>query len=122
MTDITPISSLLTRYRASFAQANYAPVRQWLADGADMDRDILPVLLHWTAKKPDIYSLGFFTPYVRQARVAREAAQKPVAIGPDAERRRAERVAFLTRKLSQRHPTEERWLEAWEAKHGAVTV
>lgn len=120
--DLTPIVDLLTRYRASFAHANYAPVRQWLLDGCDMERDILPVLRFWTEKKHDIYALGFFTKYVMQAKQAREAEQRAASIGPDAERRRAERIAFLTRTLNQRHPTEERWLREWEEKNGAIEL
>lgn len=116
MSDITPVVELLTAYHPQFAQANYAPVRQWLAEGCDLHGDILPVLQAWTSRKPDIYSLGFFTPYVRKARQARLKAATE-GITP---KQRAERIAFRVRRLGQRLPTDERWLAAFEAEHGIV--
>jgi hypothetical protein len=117
--DITPISSLLIRYRASFVDANYSPARQWLEEGCNLHHDILPVLQAWTARKSDIYAVGFFTPYVRQAKAAREKAAQQQ--GPEADRRRAKAIAFVTRRLGKSRPTEEKWLAAYEAKHGRVT-
>jgi hypothetical protein len=80
-----------------------------------MEADILPVLKHWITRKQDIYSLGFFTPYVRQAKEKRLKAPRPLT---DLER--AKNLAFIIRRVGQRMPTEERWLARYEAEHGAV--
>ena len=113
MTDLTPALTLLTAYNPRFCDR--APVRAWMEAGADLHLDIIPVIREWTARKQDIYSVGFFTKYVRQARDARLNAPEPIT-----DRQRAERVAFLTRRLGRSLPTDERWLAAFEAKHGEV--
>jgi hypothetical protein len=117
MTDLTPVTALLTAYHPQFAHANYAPVRQWIEDGADMERDILPVLRDWTAKKADIYSLGFFTPYVRQARLSRQEVKQPLT-----DENRAKRIAFITRRVGKCLPRESAWLDRYEATHGKVVL
>jgi hypothetical protein len=122
MTDLTPALDLLTRYRASFDKTAEQFLRRWMAEGADLERDIMPVLRHWTQKKPDIYSPGFFTEHVTKARLTRQAGEREPASGPEADARRAKRIAFLTRKLGQRHPTDERWLREYETKNGAVSI
>jgi hypothetical protein len=116
MTDLNAIAALLTAYNPNFARKDYQPVFAWLSQGADMELDILPILQHWTTKKPDIYSLRFFTPYVLKAMEARLAV-KPV---PDA--KRAAQIAFATRVVGKCLPRESAWLKAWEAVHGAVSV
>jgi hypothetical protein len=114
MTDLSRLSALLSS-RPRLARANLSPFHQWIKDGADIDFDILPVIRHWLKAKPDIYSLNFFAPYVRESR---EARVKRSILTP---RQRAERIAFR-RKLGQRHPTDERWLAGFEAIHGVVEV
>ncbi len=110
------VRTLLAAY-PRLARVNPEPtVRRWLSEGADLDLDILPVVKHWIAKKDDIYSLGFFTPYVHASRDARIARQ---FLTP---KQRAERIALLVRKLGYRYPTDERWLASYEAVHGTVVV
>lgn len=113
---ITAVAELLTRYNPRFATANYAPVKRWLAEGCDLDLDILPTIRAWTARKPDIYSLGFFSPHVREAREARMKG------APLSDHDRARNIAFLIRRMGRCMPTEERWLERFEAEHGVVKI
>lgn len=110
-----PIIEALTAYRPHFATADYSPAAQWIAEGCDIERDILPTIEHWTQRKPDIYSVGFFTKYVREAKQQREQAEKRV-------HRQAVRIAFLTRKLGRVMPTDTRWLEAYETRYGPVNT
>lgn len=117
MSDLNTIRSLLTAYSQKFARADYSPVFAWLAEGADLERDVMPVMKAWTAKKADIYSLRFFTPHVRLARDER-LATKP---GPISIHRKASNIAFLTRRLGRCLPRETAWLEAYEKQHGKVT-
>jgi hypothetical protein len=119
MTTLPELRSLLTSYNPRFAKADYGIVVRWQADGADMERDILPVIRNWTAKKDNIFSLRFFEPYVLKARDARLAAEKPAATADD--RKRAAKVAFVTRVVGKCMPQESAWLEAWEQVHGRVT-
>ena len=43
------VRNLLTRYHPRFAHADYSIVERWIAEGADLDRDMLPVSREWTA-------------------------------------------------------------------------
>ena len=107
---MTPVAELLTAYRPHFAKADYRLVDQWIAEGRDLERDVLPVIREWTEGKPDVHSLGFFARYVWEAR------DKPEAV-----HRRARTVAFQTPRLDRCMPTDERWPEGYEAEYGIVT-
>lgn len=113
---IAAVAEILTRYNPSFAQANYAPVKKWIADGADLHLDIIPTIRTWIAKRPDIYSLGFFTPHIHKAREERVQTMTR----PSTAHQRAMRTAFHVRVLGRRLPTDERWLAKYEAENGPV--
>lgn len=107
------VVELLTRYNPRIT--DFSPVQRWIDEGCDLEKDILPVLREWTARKPDIYSLGFFTRYVRQAKEERETREKPADI-----HQQARAIAFLIRRLGRCMPAERRWLDAYEAGHGKI--
>ena len=72
------VVELLTAYHPRFARADCRQVERWMADGCDLERDVLPVVREWTEKKADIYSLGFFARYVREAKQDRERREGAV--------------------------------------------
>src|SRR4051812_18324720 len=102
--DIAPVVELLARYSPNFAGADFGLVRKWMAEGADMEKDILPVLRHWTSVKADIYSLGFFAPYVRQTRITRLGT--PISTESISIHERARQIAFVTRRVGKCKPRE----------------
>lgn len=115
MSDLTPVITILTGYNHRLAR-DLSPVHRWIAEGCDLHLDVIPVITEWTAKKPNIYSLGFFTRYVQLARNARLAVPLPID-----DRTKADRIAFITRVMGQCRPAMTRWLEAYEEVNGAVT-
>ncbi len=115
MNVVQAVSAILTAYRPHFPDADFSPARRWLDQGCDLERDILPVIREWAARKPDIRSLGFFTRYVLAAKAAR------TAVAPVSDpHRRARHIAYLTRVLGRCMPTDQRWLESWERAHGPI--
>lgn len=116
MTDLTPITALLATY-PRLSQADLSPVRRWIEEGADLERDILPVIRYWIGEKKDIYSLGFFAKYVRQKREESKWA------APVPDHVHAKNVAWhrkrnlLTLQVGQQ---DYEWLDKYEAIHGAV--
>jgi hypothetical protein len=115
MNPIQSVSAPLTSYSPSFQNADYSQVQRWLDAGCDLEQDILPVIREWTARKPDIYSLGFFTKYVLIAKAKREHPVKPVD-----PHRKAKHLAYLIRVVGRCMPTDQRWLDAYEREHGPV--
>lgn len=112
---------ILTRYRPSFAHADWSRVRMWQEQGCDMERDIIPAVKATIARKHDIGSLAYFDAPVRKARdmrmVSEQKAEPPT---PQTEEAKAKKLAYIIRKLGRRMPTEERWLKEYEQLHGKV--
>src|ERR1044071_5748017 len=61
VTDLTPATTVLLSYNDRFAYADFSAIRMWLAEGCDMDRDIVPAMKACIAKKQDIKTVGYFT-------------------------------------------------------------
>lgn len=108
----TALHKLLADYSPRLAR-DFSQVERWQAEGCDLDLDIIPVIEALMARKKDIYSLGFFTRHVREARDAR------IKRGILTPRQRAERIV-IRRRYGGLYPTDERWLKQYEAVHGAV--
>lgn len=115
MNPVQAVAAILKAYRPHFADADYAPVRRWLDAGCDLEQDILPVIRDWTSRRTDIYSLGFFARHVLAAKKRRT----PLA-SEDCPHNRARHIAYLIRVLGRCMPTDQRWLAAYERKHGTV--
>ena len=124
--DISPAVALLLDYSPKFAYADFSLIRMWMDEGADMEKDIVPAMRQCMDRRKDIKSLSYFTAQVRKARDMRLDTENVIrsrqACEPDAERRKARMVAKTLRVYKVADPTQERWLEAYEAKNGMVEV
>lgn len=124
MTDLSPAISLLIEYNSHFAYQDFSPIRMWLAEGADMEKDIMPTLRVITGRRKEIKTSHYFTEAVRRAMQSRLDTEKAMASKPNPglskEEIRAKTIAFAVRKLGRCMPTDERWLASYEAQHGVV--
>lgn len=133
MADLTPIyeevdtyitlAPLAARLRTSSPQ----PIRDWIAAGCDIQKDILPVMKAKMAKKRDIFSFAFFTADVLKAHDVRvqqdhAEAKKRQAQTPAEKQSQMQRLAWM-RKFSPGNFTRfQHELEAYEREHGKVSV
>ncbi|WP_020474215.1 hypothetical protein [Zavarzinella formosa] len=129
MTDLSPILDLALLYNPGLAHRDIYTIRLWLNEGCDPDKDILPTMKQLMGKNARIGSFGFFTEAIRDARDKRKAAEileaKKQELAPDefADRRKAERIAWLRQRLPHRVECDAAlrdWMKAYEAKHGRV--
>lgn len=126
--DISPAVSLLLDYNAPrFAVKGFSEIRMWIAEGCDLEQDIVPTMKRLMAVNRNIGGLSYFRKAVCEARdtrkdieAARSARGSPNHASLDAAR--ARHLAFLIRKLGKCMPTDERWLASYEQQHGEVLV
>lgn len=100
---------------------DYQPIREWLREGCDVDKDILPVMAHLMQKKRDIYSYKWFTKAIlsgRDARLAAEAADAQKK--PEDIHARAKKLAAMRRLSPGNFTRFAAELEAYEQQHGKV--
>jgi hypothetical protein len=131
MDDLKPVFDLAYAYAPKhFGIQHFKDVhtvRLWVARGCDIKEDIVPAMDAVMKRNGHITSFSYFTGAIEQwrdRRLAREIAQQE----PQEEQKKAsdgakaKNIAFLTRKLGKRLPTEERWLKDYELQHGEVAL
>jgi hypothetical protein len=119
--DLTEVYKLAEAYNSMLMFRDTSTCRMWVAEGCDVRKDILPVMKQLMVKNQKIATFSYFTSAIHRARDERLAREKAEAPPPPMDDRvKAERIAYITRKLGRRMPTEERWLGDYEAKNGPV--
>lgn len=100
-------------------------IHEWIKQGYDVDKDILPAIddkLKYLSKT--IYSFAFFDAPIKQQhqrRLKEQNTPKELAQS-EKDANRAKSIAFRIRKMGQCCPTDERWLNQYEAQHGRVDI
>lgn len=130
MADITKAVDLLLQYNSRHFEmnGNFHLIHMWVAEGCDMDRDILPAMKQIMDKKKDIKHVAYFTQAVIRARDTRlevekaVAARKEQAVKGGGQAARMKSYAFMIRKLNRCMPQELRELEEYEKAHGPVAL
>lgn len=131
MADKTKVIDLCLLYNEmAFVRQDFRIIDRWLADGCDMEQDVLPWMREAMGKFKDITALRWFEKGVyrkRDERLAREEVQARLAAknappSPDTVFRQMRHIAFMTRKLGRCMPDDTRRLEAYEKEHGGVEI
>lgn len=124
---ISPAIQLLLDYDPKFAYTDFSPIRMWLAEGADMDKDIIPAMNECMAAKKDISHVGYFTKAVMRKKQSRQDTDAALAAKPlnggrvsDEEKARQIRQSVkMGRFIPSYHET---WLANYEAENGEITI
>lgn len=125
--DISKVITKLTDYNPSyFIRGDWQLVHMWIAQGCDMDKDILPAIDEMMQRNPKITSVAYFAPLVLRKRDNRldtdkAATSKPQSANKDAAK--AQAIAWKLRKIKMHVGDHDKiWLAQYEAVHGATAV
>lgn len=124
--DISAASSLLLLYNETFAYKDFSPIRMWLNEGCDMEKDIIPAMKDVMARKKDILSVSYFAPAIyryKQQRLDTEAAK--ARLPQKEEKSEAYYMSIYAWKRSkgiQLTDEQIKQLESYENKNGRVSA
>jgi hypothetical protein len=105
------------------APRNTYVIHEWIANGYDVERDIIPAIDAATKHGgKTIHSFAFFTGFIRTHNEKRIKAAIPKNTHSQAQmdELKAKQIAYAIRKAGKCLPTDERWLDSYEQKHGRV--
>ena len=129
MIDKTEITTLCLRYNEMvFMHQDFRVIDSWVADGCDIERDILPWMQEAMNKWKDITTVNWFRKGAYRNRDARLERERVKALAdarhlpPDEEEllKKMKRIAWMRKRGTSQYGQFRHQLEEYEAKHGRV--
>lgn len=130
--NIRPVLDLAYLYNETLFRSSSYPVQMWIAEGCDLEKDILPTLKEVIDRRhkgrfvSKIDNFRYFTNAVydaRERRLAEQRAQERKQAAPPTDiHQRAKMAATTVRKFGIQDAVAKRFLSEYEATHGPVQL